>query len=98
MAWRIFQDRFHPAFGLVLAPDRPAEYDPTLATEVQFLSHEGWQLGSSNLVHTFLPLGAERPERLFELAAAQLLTSTLLLGHPGSADPPERSPPGQVPR
>lgn len=98
MAWRIFQDRFHPAFGLVLAPDRPAEYDPTLATEVQFLSHEGWQLGSSNLVHTFLPLGAERPERLFELAAAQLLTSTLLLGHPGSADPPEPSPPGQVPR
>lgn len=98
MAWRIFKDRFHPAFGLVLAPDRPAEYDPTLATEVQFVSHEGWQLGSSNLVYTYLPLGGERPERLFDLAAAQLLTSTLLLGHPGSADPPEPSPPGQVPR
>jgi hypothetical protein len=98
MAWRIFRDRFDPAYGLVLGPDRPAEYDPTQATEVQFVSHTGWQLGSSNLVHTYLPLSAERPERLFELAVAQLLTSTLLLGHPGSADPPEPGQAGPVPR
>jgi hypothetical protein len=98
MAWRVFKDRFQPGYDLLVAADRPPEYDPTQATEVQFVSHEGWRRSSSNLVYSHLPAGASQPAEFFELGVTQLLTSTLLLGNPDACDPPEPGPGQPIPR
>jgi hypothetical protein len=98
MAWRVFKDRFQPGYNLLVATDRAPEYDPTQATEEQFVAHEGWRQSSSNLVYSYLPAGSLQPAEFFELGVTQLLTSTLLLGNPEACDPPEPGPGQPIPR